>query len=215
MLRIINLEEIQGMLLGIPGLVDLQEQGHPGFIEGVKQWLAKLEKGLEANRMPEAGNIAALRATLISAERGVIPAGVEFHGRATGRKIRGATAAFVLRQASDLISCAIQKDSERIAEAERLARQLVTLAKAKGSIRGLPGEGSSTAADKLRAVWRIMSADPMLSPGTQNVEGLVGPYDALIILDRIIVRDTPENQPYIQSPAAGKPSRKSGRHFKS
>lgn len=202
MLRIINLEEIQGMLLSISGLVDLHEQGRPDFVESLKQWLSKLEKVLDANRMPAAGNIAALRATLISAERGTIPAEIELHSRATGRRIREATAAFVLRQTSEIISSSIQKDSERVAEAERLARQLVTLAKAKGLIQGSLSGGSSM--DKLRAVWHTMSADPTLSPGTLNAEGLVGPYDALIILDRIISSDTQGDQTQIQSTTAEK-----------
>ena len=76
MLRIVNLEEIQGILLHISGLVDLQEQRDPNFVRDVKQWLSKLEKTLDSNRMAVAGNVAALRGLIISAEQGIIPAGV-------------------------------------------------------------------------------------------------------------------------------------------
>jgi len=189
MLRIVNLEEIQGMLLRIPGLVDLQDRRDPDFVQDVKEWLSKLEKVLENNRLPAAGNVAALRALLISAEQGVIPTGVEFHGRTTGRKIREAAAAYVLRQTGDLVSSVIQKDRERVAEAERMTRQLVALAKAKGFIQELPSGDNFT--DMLKAVWRTLSADQELSPGTVNVEGLVGPHDAIMVLDRIITSDTP------------------------
>ena len=189
MLRIVNLEEIQGMLLRIPGLVDLQDRRDPDFVQDVKQWLSKLEEVLDNNRIPVAGNVAALRALLISAERGVIPAGVEFHGRSTRRKIQEAAAAYVLRQTGDLVSSVIQKDHERVAEAERLTRQLVVLAKAKGLIQELSSGDNFT--DMVKAIWRTLSADPELSPGTANVEGLIGPHDALITLDRTIISDTP------------------------
>jgi hypothetical protein len=43
MLRIVNLEEIQGMLLRIPGLVDLQRRGDTGFVHEVVQWLTELK----------------------------------------------------------------------------------------------------------------------------------------------------------------------------
>ena len=189
MLRIVNLEEIQDVLLCIPGLVDLQDQRDPGLVQDVKQWLSKLEKVLDNNRAPVAGNVAALRALLISAERGVVPTGVEFHGRSTRHKIREAAVAYVLQQTGDLISSFIQKDNERVAEAERLVRQLVVLAKAKGLIQELSSGDNFT--DMLKAIWQTMSADPELSPGTVNVEGLIGPYDALILLDRTILSDTP------------------------
>lgn len=187
MLRIVNLEEIEGMLLRIRSLVDLQDQRDPDFVEGVKEWLSGLEKVLDNNRLAVAGNVAALRGMLLSAEQGVIPTGVEFHGRATGRKIREAAGAYVLRQTGDLVSSVIQKDRERVAEAERLTRQLVALAKAKGLIQELPSGDNCTG--MLKAIWRGMSADAELSPGTVSVEGVVGLHDALIILDRILTSD--------------------------
>jgi hypothetical protein len=187
MLRIVNLEEIQSMLLRISRLVDLQDRRDPDFVQEVKRWLSKLEKVLENNHISTAGNIAVLRAMLVSAERGLIPAGIEFHGRPTGRKIRGAAAAYVLRRACDIVSSVIQRDCERIAEAERMTRQLVALAKARGLIQELPGGDNFT--DMLMAVWRTLSADEELSPGTISVEGLIGPYDALIVLDRIMTSD--------------------------
>ena len=189
MLRIVNLEEIQGMLLRIPDLINLQERRDSGFVEEVKRWIATFEKVLVSNRMPVTSNVATFRGVLISAEGGVIPPGVEFHGRPTKRKIREAAAAYVLRQTGDLISSVIQKDYERIVEAERLTRQLIAMAKAKGLVQPLPGEGDHM--EKLRALWRILVADPDIGAGTVNVEGLVGPYDALIVLDRTMVTDTP------------------------
>jgi len=187
MLRLVNLEEIQSLLLRIPDLVNLQDQRDYRFEQNVKEWLSKCEKVLENNRLPAAGNVAALRALLISAERGVIPTEVEFHGPSNRRKIRESVAAYVLRQTGSLISEVINKDKERIAEAQRIGRQLIALAKAKGLIHEFPSGANHT--QMLKAIWGTLASDPDVLPGTVNVEGLVGPDDALIILDRTIAAD--------------------------
>ena len=41
----------------------------------------------------------------------------------------------------------------------------------------------------LTAILQAMSADRELAPGIVNLEGLVGPKDALVVLDRAITRD--------------------------
>jgi hypothetical protein len=186
-LRILNLEEIQAMLRGIPGLVDLQEKRAPAFGDEVKRWLLTIEKVLDDNFMPAAGEVAALRAVLISAERGVVPAGVAFRGQTTRKKIVQATAARVLQQVSELISNVVRPDIQRIAEAERMTRQLVAHGKAKGLVKPLPDDSERT--EKLKFLWRTLAADPDVGPGVVNVEGLVGPTDALVILDRTVTRD--------------------------
>jgi len=191
MLRIVNLEEITDMLLRVPSLINLQENKDTNFIPEAKRWLLELEKILERNKIPAAGAVASLRGVLISSERGAIPVSIEFQSRATGRKIREATAAYVVRQANDIVSNLIRKDQERISEAERITRQLVSMAKAKGLIREHPYQDNF--AERLRVIWRMMSADQALSQGTQSVEGLIGPNDALIILDRSITQDIEHN----------------------
>ena len=187
MLRIVNLEEIQSVLLLVPNLVSLHERRDAGFIAGVKNWLTALEKVLENNRMSAAGSVATLRDVLISAETGVITAGIEFHGRRTKKKVKEATASKVLHEAGDLISNVIRKDSERVTEAERMCRQLVALAMAKGLIR-VPSEDRDHTED-LRVLWQALAADTEIGIGTRNMEGLVGPHDVLIVLDRTLARD--------------------------
>ena len=189
MLNIVNLEEIQSILLFIPALVDLQQERDANFVKEVKNWLKKMEKVLENNRILAAGNVATLRGTLISAERGIIPVGIELHGKPTGRKIKEATAADVLRHVGEIVSNVIHQDRERVAEAKRLGRQLVALARTKGLIHELPSGEQYT--EMLKALWRTLASDPDISPGTTNLEGLVGPNDALIIIDRTIASDVP------------------------
>jgi hypothetical protein len=187
LLHIVNLEEIQGMLLLLPSIVDLQENKDPNFVNSAKKWLSDLEKVLYNNKISISGNIASLRSELISAERGVIPEGIKFHGRINNRKIKDAAAANLIKKAGDLVSDTIHKDQERVTEAERITQQLVTLSKTKGIIKEIPHGEYFT--EKLKAIWNNISADPDLSAGIVNLTGLIGVNDALIILDRTITRN--------------------------
>lgn len=187
MLRIVNLEEIQNMLLRVSALVELSEHHDLNFVSSVKNWLIDLEKVLNHNHLSVAATIATLRGTLISAENGAIPVGIEFKGRATKRRVREATASQSIRQAVDFVMTTIKKDVERVTEAERITRQLVSIAKSKGLIKEIPAGDNFTG--MLKAIWQTMSADQVLSQGIVSVEGLVGPNDALVILDRTITAD--------------------------
>ena len=188
MLRLVNLEEIQNLLLRIPRLVNGLEQRDPNFVQNVRQWLTIVEEVLVNNRMPLSGNIAALRGTLNATERGAFPPGLTFHGRPTARKIREATGADVIRRAGELISNAVQDDVSRIGEAERLSHQLIALGKSMGLIVG--GVSDSTGTQKLKDIWNTISADPNIAPGAVRLESLVGQNDALILLDRATTTDT-------------------------
>ncbi len=46
MLRIVNLEHVQGTLLRVRGLMDHLERHDPNFVLEVKRWLAELEESL-------------------------------------------------------------------------------------------------------------------------------------------------------------------------
>lgn len=184
MLRIVNLEEIEGMLLRIPELIDRLEQRAPEFTPQAKRWLTTLETVLGNNHLPAAGHVASLRGLLISAEQGVVPDGLQFSGRPNARRIRDAAAANALRAAADLVSNVINEDRARVAEADSLCRQLIALARRKGLIPVATEGGDHTA--RLKTAWSVLAADSDIARGTVRIEGLVGPSDALIVLDRAI-----------------------------
>jgi hypothetical protein len=180
-MHIMNLEEIQGIRLRIPELIQHFEDRDVKFASLTKEWLVKAEKVLTNNRIAAAADIAVLRGVLISAERGAIPSGIVFSGRMTVRKIRDGISADVLRKADETISAAIRAPEAQIAEGERLTRQVVALAIRKGLIQ----QGTPSGHDEmLKEIWRRMSLDPELGPVTTHIIGLVGAYDALILLDR-------------------------------
>ena len=184
MLHMMNLEEVQGELLRVPGLIHELEGRDPSFVGSVKAWLTQAEQVLISNGLAVAAEVAVLRGVLISAERGVIPAGMAFSTRTTMRKIKDASAADVLRKAEELISRAIGADAVRFAEGEKLTQQIVAVAQRKGLIPITPCVDKHT--EMLKAIWQAMIMDPDLGAATTHLVGLVGAHDVLILLDRML-----------------------------
>jgi hypothetical protein len=182
-LHIVNVEEIQGLLLRVPALIDRLERRDANFAQAVVQWLTAAEQVFVNNRLPLAGNLAALRGVLGTA-------GVTAQGRPTPRKLRAAAAADALRQAADLITAAVREDDARIAEADRLCQQMLAMAHAAGLLAA--PTPSVARGQWLREVWKVLAADPNLAAGAVRITGLVGPHDALIVLDRALARDAQE-----------------------
>jgi len=187
MLRIVNLEEFHRLLLRVPALVDDLESRTADAPGAVRDWLVEVEGALENNRMPLAGNIAGLRARLDSASRGAVPSGVVITGSVTKRKVRYAVAAEVLKDAADTIAAELEADGARIDEADLLARQLVVAAQVKGLVNGPPARADH--ADTIQALWTAVLSEPEIGPGAVHLLSLVGPNDAVIVLDRAITRD--------------------------
>jgi hypothetical protein len=183
MLRIVSLEKIHETLLQVPALVDQFERRELNFLEAVRTWLTQTEKLLSDSRLPVVAQVAALRATLLSAERGSSP-GANAVGRSGARKLKDATAADVLGKAQGLIAGAISEDAARLAEGERLAQKLAMVAARKGLV---PAD-VQTNGEALGATWRAMSADIDIGAATTHLAGLVGSHDALILLSRMLPR---------------------------
>jgi hypothetical protein len=184
MLSLPSLEEIQDLLLRVPPIIQQMESHRPGFVAATRDWLTQMEQVLVSNRSTAAAEIAVLRGVLIAAERGVIPAGIVFGGRATSRKVREASAADVLRQAEAAVSDAIRGDVAQMAEGERLARQIAAVAVRKGLWEAAGGAGGHS--QRLMALWQAMGADPELGNAVVRLTGLVGLPSALALLDRAL-----------------------------
>lgn len=187
MLRIVNLEEFHRLLLRVPALVDKLESRAADAPGAVRDWLIDVEGALENNRMPLAGNIAGLRARLDSAAKGAVPGGVVLTGSVTKRKVHYAVAAEVVKDAADTVAAELEADGARIDEADHLARQLVVAAQVKGMVNGPPS--SADHADTIQALWTAVLSEPEIGPGAVHLLSLVGPNDAVIVLDRAITRD--------------------------
>ena len=183
MLRIMHVEEIEDLLLYLPELVQHQQNRAPSFVDNVAQWLAALEKAFLANKLYQAASIAMLRSSLVSAKLGQVPDGVQFKGIATRSKIRTAVAAQAVQKASEIASGIVAENRRRFAEAEAAAQQLVAVALARGLVEHRPPNISNTEyLSSLRN--RLMNGE--FENAVLHLEGLVGPNDILILLDRAL-----------------------------
>jgi hypothetical protein len=189
MLPLPNLEEISDLLLELPSIVQRYESRDPTFSEIVKSWLARAEEVLLRNRLPAVGALASLRASVISAERGAVPAGVTFPAHSSPRKARDAAVADALRRAEEITSDLIRADWGQINEAERLIRQMVTLARYKGYL-DMSSEGLAFN-EYVHFVWTRFHADADLAQGAVRVTSTVGLPNALALLGRELPKNAP------------------------
>ena len=170
MLRLMHLEEIGELLSSFP--------------EQVAGWLAALEKAFAASRLYQAGTIATLRGSLLTAERGELPAGISFRGKPTRSKILTAVASRAMAQGAEVAWSIIAEHRPALADAERVARQLAAAVTARGLIvPRVPGIGNT---DYLRMIRRRIAGAGDLENAFVHLEGLVGPHDALVLFDRAL-----------------------------
>ena len=189
MLSLANLENIQDLVVQMSLLSDMHERRDPSFVQEVKRWLSKLETALRAGNLPESGQVAGLRSTLIATERDSYKKESDIRGYASRRHKTEATAVQTFQQAGTLAINAIQYDRARIGEAERLVRQIISIAKSKNLINGTL-VCKATLQD-WNELWQTFSTDPAISAGTVNLEGMLGQRDAVILLRRISIEDVP------------------------
>jgi hypothetical protein len=184
MLHIVQVEEIQQTLMRVPTIVRLLEKAEPGFVEAVKQWMTGLEKQLTDSHLAVVANVSALRTILKSAEMGIVPAGLVPTGRVNPRKVKSAAGALVLRHAVDLTTEALKEPMGRMTEGDQLARRIVAAARRKGLVNAdCPLEDHE---QMLKSLWCALGADGELGGAATHLSGLVGSYDALILIDRAL-----------------------------
>lgn len=183
-LNVLQYEEIVSLLREVPGLVDGLETRSSRYPDDVLGWLRRAEVVLEHNRLPAVSQVAACRATLISATRGVRAPDVVIVGRPTVRKVREATASMVLLRCNDLLQGTIAERQATFGEAERIARQVLTVAEAKGIVETCR-DGRPHGAF-LACLQQQIAVDPDLANANAHLVSLLGRSDVLIFLDRAV-----------------------------
>jgi hypothetical protein len=187
-LNVAQYEEIAALLRQVPRLVDELEARRAGFVDGVLAWLKRAETTLENNRIPAVSQIASCRAILIGAARGVQNKEVVFVGRATPRKIQEATASMVLERANELLHVVIAERQAVFQEAERISRQLLTIAEAKGLVALCNDRRIHQ--QFLSCVQRNIAGDRDLANAYSHLVSLVGKTDVLVFFDRALAKIT-------------------------
>ena len=183
-LNVAQYEEIASLLRQVPRLVDRLEARRSSFAEDVLEWLRQVETTLENNRIPAVSQIASCRATLIGAARGVRAKEVVFVGRATPRKMHDATASMVLERGNELLHAVIAERQAVFQEAERITRQIMTIAEAKGFIRACNGGRPHQAF--ITCLQQSIAEDRDLVNAYSHLVALVGKTDVLIFIDRAL-----------------------------
>ena len=184
MLRVHQLEEISGLMLRLPALVHEQETRAAAFIDHTNEWLLALEKALSSCRLHQAGSVAMLRSDIAATLRGQTPASVQLRGRETRSRLRNAAAAQALQGAAAIASAIVAENQPRVAEAERVAQQIVAVAIARGGI--LDRHVGLTNGEYLREIRKTLMAHVELQNAAMHLDGLVGPYDSLVLIDRVL-----------------------------
>ena len=184
MLRIRNVEEIEELLQILPALVRKQERKSPDFSAAVETWLDSLEKAFESNGLYQAGNISVVKSTIIAVKEGHIPDGVEVRGRPSRSRILKIVASQAMQQGANVATRVIEENRSRIDEATRVAQQIVAAAVSRGEVTAR-GEGIDNTS-YMRAIRQGLAASSDLETAAVHLEGLVGPQDALVLLDRAL-----------------------------
>lgn len=181
-LTVAQYESILEVLREVPLLVDELESRHTGFGDDVLGWLKRAEQAMTANRLPAASQLASERAQLIEAGRGVLRRDLTIIGRPSVRKIKDATAARVLASATDILHGVIAERQAVFQDADRVARQVLAIARTKGL---LTEQGDSGSRQRfLEGLRDRLVADPDLAGVYTHIVGIVGTTDALVVLDR-------------------------------
>lgn len=182
-LSVAQYEEIASILHEVPRLVDDLEARRADFPGRVLAWLKRAERALEDNRLPACSRVAAWRAALLQAGRGVQHPDVRMLGRPTVRKLLEATACMALEHGNDLLHTAVGDREGIFQEAERIAQQLLAVIAAKGL---LDGRSASSHQERLLDLQQRVASDRDLAAVYAHLVSLVGSTDVLVFFDRAL-----------------------------
>jgi hypothetical protein len=183
-LRLMQLEEIEGLLRDLGPLVALQEARQPHFAARTVDWLRSFESVLEANRLAEAAVIAGLRSAIASASNGNVPPGLVTRGSPTRAKVSTLLAGQALQRAGELGVQIVAINRQRYSEAELVGQRLAAALRSMEIV--IPDGLAISHGEWLGAIRSLVATRQELEPAMVHLEGLVGPNDALVILDRAL-----------------------------
>lgn len=183
-LGLAQFEELDQLARRVPALVDLLESRQGNFAEALLDWLRQVEAALEHNRMAAVSQVSVARAMLIQAARGQQFAEVSISGRVTPRKLRDAAANLALLRCNKLLQDVTAERRAVFQEAERFARQLLTVAEAKGLLERCRQTAGHQV--RLECIRQQLMTDPDLASPCAHLTALVGKVDALVFLDRAL-----------------------------
>lgn len=181
MLQLVHLDRMEERLRTVPALVDAQQRRETDFPHRVVRWLMETEAVVTDARHPAVSQLASLRSRLLTTMHGAGGAEPPRGGR---RKHIEAVTSDVLQRAQQVLATIIEPKLEQLREAESIATRVAAVARAKGVL-----ERAKTIPDHQAAlgfVHHSVSHDPDTAAATVHLSGILGPIDALVVLDRAL-----------------------------
>lgn len=180
------LDQLYGLLAQGPHIVKLYEQKDASFISSLNAWLVESESVLENNRRPQVGEIAGIRAQLLSASHAVYDKNLFSIPSAGGpRRIFHASAALLFNNAQNILISLHTVFSARKEEAEKVMRQMILISLQKDAFYPV-WNSDLEISQKLSSLWQSFMLDKDLVQGTRQVLSSVHYVDALRILGETI-----------------------------
>lgn len=180
MLRVLQLDELEQLLLDASGILRGYEARQGGFEAAAASWLERVEAALLANRLPLASRVAATRAGLAAVRR---TKRVSPDSPQTGqmrRADRDALTVDAIRRTLDDVYAEIAPSRARVTDAAVMARHVLAVARHKGV---LPDVEPADAQGWHLLVQRL-EADSDVGAGVVQLHALVGQQDTMIMLSR-------------------------------
>lgn len=180
------LDRLYDLLSQVPHLVTLLEKKDISFIPSLKSWLEECESTLEKNHCQQIGEIAGIRAQLLSASKGVYDKNFFFSSSLnTTRKIFHAIAPLLLNNAQNILQILFNTYSSYKEEAAKYMRQIILISLQKNSFYPI-WNCDCGISEKLNRLWQSFVADKDLVQGTRQILASVNYADVLRIMDEII-----------------------------
>lgn len=180
MLRLLQHEELQGLLLEAADVLDRFHARAADFEPALDRWLVRVEEALRQNRLPLSSRVASARAELVAARSARVgPDGASAtRGRRSARQAR---AVAVVKQVVEDLDAELSPSRRRFSDAEDVARNVLAVGAATGVLGPSAADGSPSEA------LRALRDDPRTAGGVVQLHGLVGRQDALMVLGRRLV----------------------------
>lgn len=176
MILIPIIEAFDGILGGMPELVNKLRENSPRLQAECAEFVERLENASEKYRFPITGQLAVIRGKILCGAP-------ESEGENLSRKERKAASnRFLmgeLEKACNCVSDHLAEERRVIVECERLACQVtarLAMEHGQGTLSGTAISGSE--------LIRLAAADPELSPILAHITGLVGAPNTAILFDK-------------------------------
>lgn len=171
------------MLNQVPHIAAMYERKDGSFGQSVREWMDAAETILKANRIHLAAELATLKMTITSAQRGHRTQSTE-DGIINKKKAVEIASMEALHQAQHSIRMLLAPHETRYDEATLSARRMLVIASSLGMLNARLRTKFDSAT--LPALWRDMVSNEKTVPWTMKMLEVVTPDEALTIVSRVL-----------------------------